>query len=59
MSSKKQLILSTIVGALLNTLTLGLYGTIMTIIACVKNCKPDKRIEEVITFADQYLKKNF
>ena len=59
MSSKKQLILSTIVGALLNTLTLGLFGTIINIIACVKNCKPDKRIEEVITFADQYLKKNF
>ena len=59
MSSKKQLILSAIVSALLNTLTLGLFGTIMMIIGCVKNCKPDKRVEEVITFADQYLKKNF
>lgn len=59
MSSKKQLILSTIVSALLNTLTLGLFGTIMTIIACVKNCKPDERVEEFITFANQYLKKNF
>ena len=59
MNSKKQLILSTIVNVLLNILTLGLFSTIMTIIACVKNCKPDKRIEEVITFADQYLKKNF
>lgn len=59
MSSKKQLILSTIVGVLLNTLTLGLFSTIMTIIACVKNCKPDKRVEEVITFAEQYLKKNY
>lgn len=59
MSSKKQLILSTIVSALLNTLTLGLFGTIMMIIGCVKNCKPDKRVEEVIAFADQYLKKNY
>ena len=59
MNSKKQLILSTIVGALLNTLTLGLFGTIIMIIGCVKNCKSDKRVEEVITFADQYLKKNF
>lgn len=59
MNSKKQLILSTIVSVLLNILTLGLFSTIMMIIACVKNCKPDKRIEEVITFADQYLKKNF
>lgn len=59
MSSKKQLILSTIVCASLNTLTLGLFGTIMMIIGCVKNCKTDKRVEEVITFADQYLKKNY
>ena len=59
MSSKKQLILSTIVSALLNTLTLGLFGTIMMIIGCVKNCKTDERIEEFITFADQYLEKNF
>lgn len=59
MSSKKQLILSTIVSALLNTLTLGLFGTIMMIIGCVKNCKTDEKIEEFITFADQYLKKNF
>ena len=59
MSSKKELILSTIVSVLLNILTLGLFSTIMMIIGCVKNCKPDKRVEEVITFADQYLKKNF
>ena len=59
MSSKKELILSTIVSVLLNTLTLGLFGTIIMIIGCVKNCKTDKRVEEFITFADQYLKKNF
>lgn len=59
MSNKKELILSTIVSALLNTLTLGLFGTIMMIIGCVKNCKPDKRVEEVIAFANQYLEKNF
>ena len=59
MSSKKELILSTIVSVLLNTLTLGLFGTIIMIIGCVKNCKSDKRVEEFITFADQYLKKNF
>lgn len=59
MSSKKQLILSTIVSVLLNTLTLGLFGTIMMIIGCVKNCKPDKRVEEVIAFVNQYLKKNY
>ena len=59
MSSKKKLILSTIVSILLNILTLGLFGTIIMIIGCVKNCKSDKRVEEFITFADQYLKKNF
>lgn len=59
MSSKKQLILSTIVSALLNTLTLGLFGTIMMIIGCVKNCKSNKIVEEFIAFADQYLKKNY
>lgn len=59
MSSKKELILSTIVNALLNTLTLGLFGTIIMIIGCVKNCKSDKRVEEFIAFADQYLEKNF
>lgn len=60
MSSKKELILSTIVSALLNILTLGLFGTIMMIIGCVKNCKSDKRVvEEFITFADEYLKKNY
>lgn len=59
MSSKKELILSTIVSILLNILTLGLFGTIIMIIGCVKNCKSDKRVEEFITFADQYLKKNF
>lgn len=59
MSSKKELILSTIVSVLLNILTLGLFGTIIMIIGCVKNCKSDKRVEEFITFADQYLKKNF
>lgn len=57
MSSKKEIILSTIVCASLNTLTLGLFGTIMMIIGCVKNCKSDKRIEEFIAFADEYLKK--
>lgn len=57
MSNKKQLILSTIVGALLNTLTLGLYGTIMGIIACVKNCKPEERAEEFINFAERIFRK--
>ena len=52
MSSKKQLILSTIVSASLNTLTLGLYGAIMGIIVCVKNCKPEERAEECINFAE-------
>ena len=52
MSSKKQLILSTIVGALLNILTLGLYGAIMGIIVCVKNCKPEERAEEFVNFAE-------
>ena len=56
MSNKKQLILSTIVGALLNTLTLGLYGTIMGIIACVKNCKPEERAEEFVNFAERVFK---
>ena len=59
MSSKKQLILSTIVSALLNALTLGLFGTIMMILGCVKNCKSNKIVEEFITFANQYLKKNY
>lgn len=59
MSNKKELILSTIVSALLNTLTLGLFGTIMMIIGCVKNCKSNKIVEEFITFAEQYLKKNY
>lgn len=59
MSSKKELILSTIVSVLLNTLTLGLFSTIMMIIGCVKNCKPNERIEEFIAFADEYLEKNF
>lgn len=53
MSNKKQLILSTIVGALLNTLTLGLFSTIMMIIACVKNCKPEERAEEFVTFGER------
>ena len=57
MSSKKQLILSTIVGALLNTLTLGLYGTIMSIIACVKNCKPEERAEEFVNFGERIFRK--
>ena len=57
MSSKKQHILSTIVGALLNTLTLGLFGTIMTIIACVKNCKPEERAEEFVTFGERIFRK--
>lgn len=57
MSSKKQLILSTIVGALLNTLTLGLYCTIMSIIACVKNCKPEERAEEFVTFSERIFRK--
>lgn len=57
MSNKKQLILSTIVGASLNTLTLGLFGTITTIIACVKNCKPDERAEEFVTFMERIFRK--
>ena len=57
MSNKKQLILSTIVGALLNTLTLGLYGTIITIIACVKNCKPEERAEEFMIFSERIFRK--
>lgn len=57
MSNKKQLILSTIVGALLNTLTLGLFGIIMTIIACVKNCKPEERAEEFVTFGERIFRK--
>ena len=57
MSSKKELILSTIVGASLNTLTLGLFGTIMTIIACVKNCKPEERTEEFVTFLERIFRK--
>lgn len=57
MSNKKQLILSTIVGALLNTLTLGLFGTIMTIIACVKNCEPEERAEEFVTFGEKIFRK--
>ena len=52
MSNKKQLILSTIVGALLNILTLGLYSAIIGIIVCVKNCKPEERAEECINFAE-------
>ena len=59
MSSKKELILSTIFSSSLNTLTLGLFGTIIMIIGCVKNCKSDKRVEEFIAFANQYLEKNF
>ena len=58
-SNKKELILSTIVSALLNILTLGLFGTIIMIIVCVKNCKSDKRVEEFIAFADQYLENNY
>ena len=57
MSNKKQLILSTIVGALLNILTLGLYGTIIGIIACVKNCKPEERAEEFVTFMERVFRK--
>ena len=57
MSNKKQLILSTIVGALLNTLTLGLFGTIIMIIACVKNCKPEERAEEFVTFSERIFRK--
>lgn len=57
MSSKKELILSTIVGVLLNTLTLGLFGTIMSIIACVKNCKPEERAEEFVTFGERIFRK--
>ena len=57
MSSKKQLILSTIVGSLLNTLTLGLFGTIMTIIAGVKNCEPEERAEEFVTFGERIFRK--
>lgn len=57
MSNKKQLILSTIVGALLNTLTLGLFGTIINIIACVKNCKPEERAEEFVTFSERIFRK--
>lgn len=59
MSSKKELILSTIVSASLNILTLGLFGTIIMIIECVKNCKSNKRVEEFIAFAEEYLEKNF
>lgn len=59
MSSKKELILSTIVSASLNTLTLGLFGTIIMIIECVKSCKSNKRVEEFIAFAEEYLEKNF
>ena len=58
MSSKKELILSTIVSALLNILTLGLFGTIMMIIGCVKNCKPDERAEEFITFTERFWRNN-
>ena len=57
MSNKKQLILSTIVGTLLNTLTLGLFGTIMTIIACVKNCKPEERAEEFMVCSKRIFRK--
>ena len=57
MSSKKQLILSTIVGVLLNTLTLGLFGTIINIIACVKNCKPEERAEEFMIFSERIFRK--
>ena len=57
MSSKKQLILSTIVGALLNTLTSGLFGTIINIIACVKNCKPEERAEEFMVFSERIFRK--
>ena len=57
MSSKKQLILSTIVGTLLNTLTLGLFGTIISIIACVKNCKPEERAEEFMVFSERIFRK--
>lgn len=57
MSSKKELILSTIVGALLNILTLGLFGTIITIIACVKNCKPEERAEEFVAFSERIFRK--
>ena len=57
MSNKKQLILSTIVGTLLNTLTLGLFGTIISIIACVKNCKPEERAEEFMVFSERIFRK--
>ena len=57
MNSKKQLILSTIVCALLNTLTLGLFGTIINIIACVKNCKPEERAEEFMVFSERIFRK--
>ena len=57
MSNKKLLILSTIVGVLLNILTLGLFGTIMSIIACVKNCKPEERAEEFVTFGERIFRK--
>ena len=57
MNSKKQLILSTIVGVLLNTLTLGLFGTIINIIACVKNCKPEERAEEFMVFSERIFRK--
>lgn len=57
MSNKKQLILSTIVGALLNTLTLGLFGTIINIIACVRNCKPEERAEEFMVFSERIFRK--
>ena len=57
MSNKKQLILSTIVGALLNTLTLGLFSTIIIIIVCVKNCKPEERAEEFMVFSEKIFRK--
>ena len=57
MSNKKQLILSTIVSVLLNILTLGLLSTIMMIIACVKNCKPEERAEEFMVFSEKIFRK--
>ena len=57
MSNKKQLILSTIVGALLNTLTLGLFSTIIIIIVCVKNCKPEERAEEFMNITERIFRK--
>lgn len=56
-SNKKELILSTIVSALLNILTLGLFGTIIMIIVCVKNCKPEERAEEFMTFSERIFRK--